>query len=211
MEDLSKSLILVVDDDRNCAEILANVLESSYNVCVAINGQSAMDAVKNNPPDLILLDIVMPGIDGYEICKKLKNDNTTKDIPVIFLTGLSGVNHEIKGLELGAIDYISKPISPPIVMARIKNHIELQLARRELKKQNTILQENIVLREEIDQITKHDIRSPLSCIINIPDIMLSDGGLTQSQQEDMKTISELGYRILGMVTNSLELHRMKSI
>ncbi|MCP3943127.1 MAG: hybrid sensor histidine kinase/response regulator [Desulfobacteraceae bacterium] len=209
MENSVNSTILIVDDEKSCIETLIHILEDSYDICVAINAKGAMDAVKKKPPDLILLDIVMPGIDGYQICENLKNDGATKNIPVIFLTGLTGIDHEIKGLECGAIDYITKPISPSIVKARIKNHLELQLARRDLKKQNIILQENIALREEIQQITRHDIKSPLSCVINIPKIMLSEGGLTQSQQIDLETISKLGYRILSMINNSLELHRME--
>ncbi|MBF0112905.1 MAG: response regulator, partial [Desulfamplus sp.] len=164
MSELQKYNILIVDDTEENIDVLSELLGDDYEVSVAIDGKSALEAVSDNPPDLILLDIMMPEIDGYEVCRKLKADPATKEIPIIFITAMSEITNEEQGLSLGAIDYITKPISPSIVKARIKNHLELHLARKELKQQNEILKDNIRLREEMEQIARHDIKTPLNAL-----------------------------------------------
>jgi len=132
-----KATILVVYDTPDNLTLMSNLLKDNYKVKVASNGERALEiAASGLPPDLILLDIMMPGIDGYEVCRRLKRDHKTMNIPVIFLTAKTGVNNETKGLELGAIDYITKPISPPIVMARVKNHLALKAMADFLRDQN---------------------------------------------------------------------------
>jgi sigma-B regulation protein RsbU (phosphoserine phosphatase) len=135
------STVLVVDDAPENIDLLDGVLNQDYKIKVALNGEKALKiAGSENPPDIILLDIMMPGMDGYEVCRKLKSDAKTQDIPVIFVTSMSEVEDETKGLDVGAIDYITKPISPAIVQARVKNHLELKEAREYLKNQNEILE-----------------------------------------------------------------------
>ena len=145
--------ILIVDDESFYIDVLVNLLKGEYEIAVAKNGEQALKRARcNAPPDLILLDILMPGMDGYEICRLLKQDPATCDIPVIFLTVKSEVDDEIKGFELGASDYIIKPMSPPIVKARVKNHIALDCARKELKAQNRLLEQRVEERtREIQQ------------------------------------------------------------
>lgn len=133
MSNNEASLILIVDDDLINIEILNAVLEDEYDIIFATTGQQAIDLAKKYQPDLILLDVIMPGMDGYEACKYLKADKKTSSIPVIFITGLSDMDAEIKGLQVGAIDYVTKPINPPVVQMRVHNHIELQRARKSLK------------------------------------------------------------------------------
>jgi len=129
MDDLNcteKATILVVDDDPGNLALMSNMLKDDYKVKVANGGEKALKiAASDSPPDLIMLDIVMPGMDGFEVCRQLKNNPETMDIPVIFLTARTEEEDENKGLELGAIDYISKPVRLPIVMARVKNHLAL--------------------------------------------------------------------------------------
>jgi sigma-B regulation protein RsbU (phosphoserine phosphatase) len=136
--------ILVVDDAPENIDLLNGVLNKDYKIKAALNGEKALKiAGAENPPDIILLDIMMPGMDGYEVCRRLKSDSKTKDIPVIFVTSMGEVEDETKGLELGAIDYITKPLSSPIVRARVKSHIELKVAREALKNQNKILEQRV--------------------------------------------------------------------
>ena len=112
--------ILVVDDTPENIEVLVGCLRDSYRIQAARNGAGALKiAGSGKPPDLILLDIMMPDMDGYEVCRRLKADPATRAIPVIFVTALSEIDDETLGLELGAVDYIVKPISPPIVQARV--------------------------------------------------------------------------------------------
>jgi len=118
--------ILVVDDSPENLDLIRNILEPSYQVKVSISGALALDIAKTQKPDLILLDIVLDEMDGYEICEMLKADPSTQHIPVIFLTSKSDETAEIRGFKLGACDYITKPFSPPIMLARIKTHIRLK-------------------------------------------------------------------------------------
>jgi len=126
--------VLVVDDTPENIDVLVGILKDRYNVKAAINGMMALKIAKENPPDVMLLDVMMPEIDGFEVCRQLKADFTTKHIPVIFVTAKIGVEDELKGLELGAADYITKPISPPIVMARVQTHLALYDQNRELER-----------------------------------------------------------------------------
>ena len=122
-----KATVLVVDDTPDNLTLMSSLLKDTYKVKVAHNGEKALKVARSEaPPDLILLDIMMPGMDGYEVCQHLKSDPATRDIPVIFLTAKSEVEDEKKGLELGAVDYITKPISPPIVMARVATQLSLK-------------------------------------------------------------------------------------
>ncbi len=133
MESLSMMKILIVDDTEENIEILVELLSDLYDISVAMDGERAIESLKNQIPDLILLDIMMPGIDGYEVCKKLKTNKNTKNIPVIFLTALTDAREEEKGLNLGAVDYITKPFTPTLVKARVKNQLELKLYRNHLE------------------------------------------------------------------------------
>ncbi len=121
--------ILVVDDDLTNVELLNDILQSRYRVLFALNGDDAVTTAQEQNPDLILLDIVMEGRDGYDTCKALKSLPETSDIPIIFVTALDGIEDEEKGLALGAVDYIAKPFSPAIVRLRVANHIELKRQR----------------------------------------------------------------------------------
>ena len=141
MENLSKPRILIVDDTEAIIYVLSETLGNSYDVSVATDGKNALELVKSVTPDLILLDVMMPEMDGYEVCRRLKSDQNTRDIPVIFITALSDVGDETKGLELGAVDYITKPVSPPILLSRVKTHLDLY-------------DQNRVLEEKVRQRTK---------------------------------------------------------
>lgn len=118
--------VLVVDDAPSNLAILTDTLRREFDVRVASSGQEALRLVGENPPDLILLDIVMPNMDGYEVCRRLKGHPGTMNIPIIFLTAKGDVAEETMGLSLGAVDYIIKPVSVPIVQARVRTHVELK-------------------------------------------------------------------------------------
>jgi putative two-component system response regulator len=146
MRNLSECTVLIVDDTETNIDILLETIGDLYDVTVAMDGPSALELVEAAQPDLILLDIMMPGMDGYEVCERLKADRKTRGIPIIFVTAMNEVENETRGLEMGAIDYITKPISPPIVLARVKNHLELKLAKEELENQNIILEQKVLER-----------------------------------------------------------------
>ena len=142
-----RSTLLVVDDMPENLTLMSRLLKNDYKVKVANSGEKALKiAASDSPPSLILLDIMMPGMDGYEVCRRLKCDPATMNIPVIFLTARSEVEEEKKGLELGAVDYITKPISPPIIMARVKNHLALKAMAEFLRDKNRILELKVAQR-----------------------------------------------------------------
>ena len=123
---MEQATILIVDDAPENIDILVALLQEEYTTKVAINGEKALEICRSSPPDLILLDIMMPGMDGYEVCRRLKANEETRDIPVIFISALHEKINEERGITLGALDYITKPFSPSIVKARVHNHLELK-------------------------------------------------------------------------------------
>jgi putative two-component system response regulator len=156
--------ILVVDDTPDNLFLMSGLLKDLYKVKVASGGEKALRiAQSDNPPDLILLDVMMPDMDGYEVCRRLKENPGTRDIPVIFLTAKSAVDDERMGFELGACDYIAKPVSPPIVLARVKNHLALKASADFLRDKNDYLEREVVLRTrevaEVQNVTIHAMAS----------------------------------------------------
>ena len=140
MKELSDCTVLVVDDTEANVDILVDALGEDYDVSVAMDGQAALEAVEEEPPDLILLDIMMPEMDGYEACERLKADERYARIPVIFLTALTEIENKTKGFKMGAVDYITKPFEITEVQARVRTHLSLVIARGELEMQNEILE-----------------------------------------------------------------------
>ena len=134
MDDAPKRNILIVDDAVENINILMELLKPEYKTFFAKNGEKALELARAKAPDLVLLDIVMPEMNGYEVCRRLKAEPSTADIPVIFISSKAEVDDETKGFEIGAVDYITKPISPSIVKARVANHLKLRDAMQELKR-----------------------------------------------------------------------------
>ncbi len=129
-----KSRVLIVDDTPESIDILLNALKDDFSVIAANNGRKAIERASKEPiPDIILLDVMMDGMDGYEVCKTLKSNIETKDIPIIFVTALGESKDELKGLQLGAVDFITKPINPNLVKSRVHNHLELKRHRDHLQ------------------------------------------------------------------------------
>jgi Response regulator containing a CheY-like receiver domain and an HD-GYP domain len=141
-----KQVILVVDDTATNLAIVSDLLKETYKVKIATNGERALAVAADRHPDLILLDIMMPVMDGYETCRCLKADPLLRDIPVIFLTAKNSVEDEETGFALGAVDYILKPVSPPLLLARIKTHLLLKQARDSLQNQNFYLEAEVTRR-----------------------------------------------------------------
>jgi class 3 adenylate cyclase/ActR/RegA family two-component response regulator len=155
-----KATILVVDDTPDNLALMSGLLKDDYKVKVANGGEKALKiAQSDTPPDLILLDIMMPEMDGYEVCKRLQMDVKTRDIPVIFLTAKSEEADETKGLELGAVDYITKPISPPILLARVKTHLVIKALRDFLWKRNEFIKKTFG-RYISDEVVERLLESP---------------------------------------------------
>ena len=123
MKNLSDCIVLVVDDTETNIDILMDILADDYDVVVAMDGEGALEAVDEDTPDLVLLDIMMPDMDGFEVCKRLKENPETAGIPVIFLSALTDDEDKQKGFDLGAIDFITKPFDPEEIQTKVKQHL----------------------------------------------------------------------------------------
>ncbi len=143
MNELSACRILIVDDTKTNIDVLIRALRENYKLGVALDGSKAVDYARANRPDLILLDILMPGINGFEVCKILKQDPETADIPIIFITAMDSTGHKTKGFEIGAVDYITKPFDITEVKARVRTHLSLKTAQEALKNNNITLEKKV--------------------------------------------------------------------
>jgi DNA-binding response OmpR family regulator len=128
-----KFTILAVDDTPENLDVVKGILAKDYVVKVAINGPMALKIAEKQTPDLVLLDVMMPGMDGHEVCRRLKENPHTRDVPVIFLTAMDQTSDEADGFRLGAADYITKPVNPPILEARVRTHLALKESMDELQ------------------------------------------------------------------------------
>jgi len=171
MENLSDCKILLVDDIEANIDLLVRLLGDSYKLQVALSGQRALDCIEKEIPDLILLDIMMPVMDGYEVCEQLKKEKKTREVPIIFLTALDLLSDKTKGFQLGAVDYVTKPFEVEEVRARIKTHLLLGKAKQQLANQNQILEQKVLERTkklhaaQIDLLLNQDVT--ISCMASL--------------------------------------------
>ncbi|HET9765511.1 MAG TPA: two-component system response regulator [Thermoanaerobaculia bacterium] len=188
-ELLDKQTVLIVDDTADNLALVSGLLKDLYKVKVANSGEKALKIARgDNPPDLILLDVMMPGLSGYDVCEQLKADPATRDIPVIFLTALVATEDETRGLELGAVDYVTKPISPPIVLARVATHLKIKAAADFLKDKNEYL-ENEVARRTRELSAIQDVT--ILTLASLAETRDSDtGGHIRRTQFYLKAIAE---------------------
>jgi DNA-binding response OmpR family regulator len=205
-----KKTILVVDDVPEDLAVLSGILRESYHVKAATAGESALSIARGpQPPDLILLDILMPDMDGFEVCRRLKRESATARIPVIFVTSKDDVTDESEGFAAGAVDYVVKPVNPHLVRARVEAHLQLRRAQEELEAQNDILRENARLREEVEAISRHDLKNPLMIVMSIPSIILAEVSLTDGHRKLLKMVEEAGRRMLEMINRTIDLFKME--
>ncbi|GEO81036.1 response regulator [Pararhodospirillum oryzae] len=165
-----RSTVLIVDDTPQNLSLLGELLTPHYRVRAANGGQRALRAASSPPrPDLILLDVMMPGMDGYDVIRHLKADSATADIPVIFVTAMNSTENEEIGLELGAVDYITKPVVPAVVLARVHTHLELKHARDRLKDQNDGLEREVARRMRDNLVIQDLSVRALACLAEARD------------------------------------------
>ncbi len=202
--------VLVVDDVAENIDIVVGLLRDSYKVRAATNGKRALEiAASENPPDLILLDIMMPEMDGMEVCRQLKQSPDTREIPVIFLTAKGETADIVAGFGLGAVDYVTKPINPAVLKARVQTHIRLKMAHEELKREMELVIENAQLRDDVERITRHDLKNPLGIILGYANFLAEDTELSDQNREAGRVMEESAYNMLDMINRSLDLYKME--
>jgi len=170
----TNSIIMLIDDDQMCLDMGSEILKNKYTVYPIPSGERALEILKKVTPDLILLDIEMPVMDGYEVIRKLKREKETKEIPVVFLTSHNDPGNELDALSMGAIDYITKPFSPLLLVQRIENHLSVTSQKKELVQSNKVLQETV--EKKTKEITKlqNAIQNTISEIKKLKNEMPSD-------------------------------------
>lgn len=206
---LHEATILIVDDNQTNRDVLSNYLtKDGFKVLPQPSGEAALLALQTHTPDLILLDIIMNGMDGFQTCAKIKADEATKDIPIIFMTALSDTDDKVKGFELGAVDYIIKPFQYQEVLARVKTHLTIQQLRKSLESKNADLEAALArerlmldeLRLSLSLSLPHELRTPLTVILGFSSF------LTNAEQfPDKEHVLEYGNAIYR---NGLRLHRL---
>ncbi len=210
---MSKDHILVVEDNETNRVYLNLLLEDTYKVSLAENGAQALQIAAAHPrPQLILLDIVMPEMDGYEVCRRLKENPKTRDILVIFFTSLLEKGGEYKGLSLGAIDYIAKPVQPELLRLRIKQHLELLHAREELRKALEKEHQANLAKSEFLANMSHEMRTPMHAILSYANFGLRriDKVPRQKLAEYFQEIRDSGERLTLLLNDLLDLAKLEA-
>ncbi|MBJ6726886.1 hybrid sensor histidine kinase/response regulator [Geomesophilobacter sediminis] len=200
-----RQIVLIVDDVPQNIQLINECLGDDYEVIFATSGEDALRLAREQTPDLILLDVMMPVMDGHEVCRRLKADAATRAIPVIFVTALSQEQDEIKGLELGAIDYITKPINPHIVRARVKNQLEVKRYRDLLENMATAADR---AKKEFLRSINHELRTPLTPILGMTDLVLS-GEKDQEKRRYLSIVQNAALKLLNMVEDLIETSRLE--
>lgn len=203
MQNQRKPLILIVDDIEANIQLLATILTGNgYDIAVAYSGTEALDSVAAYKPDLILLDIMMPGMDGFQVAKILKGKEATKDIPIIFLTAKADITDITKGFELGANDYVTKPFQSQELLARVNTHLKLKFTMEELVEMNNI-------RNKFFSIIAHDLKNPFSGILGLAEMLAQDADkLDLSEIKNTREVMLKSAKILyELLENLLEWSR----
>lgn len=202
--------ILVVDDTPNNLTLVSGLLRGEYQVKLAARGDKALQLCAASPPDLVLLDLLMPEMDGFEVCRRLKANPDTAHIPVIFLTAVSDVGRTVAGLELGAVDYVAKPIEPAILKARVAAALRVSRAHEALREQMDLALENARLRDEVERMMRHDLKNPLAAIVGMAAQLLDEGGMAPDQLNQVRAIEAAAHDTLDMLQLSNALYRIES-
>ncbi len=207
-----KPKIFIVDDIMKNLQVIGGILmDESFDIAMATNGIQALNMVKNIMPDLILLDVMMPDMNGYQVCEKLKSDPDVAHIPVIFLTAKSDTEDIIQGFQIGGVDYITKPFKKEELLVRIKTHIDLKFAVDTIKNQNEQLTKLNNEKNEFLGIAAHDLKNPLSAIMGLSELLLRDD--MEFSLEEMKEytgdINTSAIQMFRLVTDLLDVNAIE--
>ncbi|MEK7991569.1 MAG: hybrid sensor histidine kinase/response regulator [Thiotrichaceae bacterium] len=200
------STLLLVDDVPTNLKVLFGYLKScNFKVRIARDGEDALNQVSLAKPDLILLDVMMPKLDGFETCRRLKANDETKDIPVIFMTALTETVDKVKGFDAGAVDYVTKPIQQEEVLARINSHLMLRQLQKTLEVKNGELQQQNQELESFAHTVAHDLKNPINAIINYTEMLKEDFGLEGEVVELLGKVDQAGHKMTDIIGSLLLL------
>lgn len=205
--------VLAVDDTPGNLRVLVEALSAAgLEVLVATDGVSAIETARYSRPDLILLDVLMPGIDGYETCARLKQDELTAQTPIIFMTALCETEEKVRAFEVGAVDYITKPFEQAELLARVNTHLTISRLRQDLEKRNRELEDLNRLKNEFMGMAAHDVRNPLASVLACAELIetIIDTVPTEKTKMLIGQISTSARRINAIITNLLDVNAIDS-
>lgn len=204
--------ILIVDDTPDNLHLLSRLFKEEYSVRIANNGEKALNVCcSDDPPDLVLLDIMMPDMDGFEVAQRMREHPSAENIPVIFVTAMDGDDARMKGLELGAVDFVTKPIDPAVLKPRVRNFMRYVALRKQLQADYDGMLEAARLREDVEHITRHDLKGPLAGVIGLIQSLADDESTSPGKQkEQLRLIEETALQVLDMINLSSELFKIET-
>ncbi len=204
-----EEIVLLVEDNPASIGMVNTALEAEgYLVSVATTGEKALERAERTLPDLILLDILLPGIDGYETCRRLKGSEKTKEIPILFMSGLTESFDKVKGFDLGAVDYITKPIDTSELLARIRTHLSIQRMQDELRAAKELAESANRTKSRFLAHMSHELRSPLQGILGFSELIQTYPDLTPQIKKDIRAISNSGNHLLKLINDLLEMAKI---
>lgn len=206
-----KPTILVVDDTPDNLTLLAHIFKDDYKVKIAHRGDKALHIChSDNPPDLVLLDIMMPEMDGFEVAQLLRGHPSSEHIPIIFVTALTDDDSRQKALELGAVDFVTKPVDPNGLQIKVRNFMRYIELHRALQTDYDNMMQMERLKSDVDQITRHDMKAPLSGVIGLAQSLVDASNLTVDQREQIQMIEETAMQVLNMFNLSNEIFKIEA-
>ena len=210
-KELQRPTILVVDDTPDNLLLLSHLFKDEFHVRIAHTGEKALGICQSNtPPDLVLLDIMMPGMDGFEVARRMREHPTSVTIPVIFVTAMSGDDARLRGLELGAVDFVTKPIDPEVLKPRVRNFMRYVELHRQLQADYDGMLELAHLREDVEHITRHDMKGPLAGVIGLVQGLADDTAMNREQVGQLRMVEETALQVLDMINLSSELFKIET-
>ena len=206
-----KASILVVDDTPDNLLLLTNIFQDNFRVQVATNGLKALQICHSDtPPDLILLDIMMPEMDGYEVARQLRGHPSSENLPIIFVTGMTDDMARIKGMELGAVDFVTKPVDPDGLRMRVMNFMRYVQLRRQTQADYDAMLAMAKLKEDVDLITRHDMKGPLAAALGLLQTVLDTAPLDATYRQQLQLAEEATLQTLTFINLSSELYKIET-
>lgn len=210
-QEQKRPTLLVVDDMPDNLHLISSLFMGDYRVRVAQNGQTALDiCTADDPPDLLLLDVMMPDMDGFELASRLRSHPQASHIPLIFVTAMTDMLAKQRGLELGAVDFVHKPIDPQLLKRQVGNLLQHVQRHCQVQAEYNELLELARLREEIEQINRHDLKGPLSAILGLSRSLLDGGNLLPGQKRILGLLEDNGLQLLNLINLSAQLYRIET-
>ncbi|HLA34419.1 MAG TPA: hybrid sensor histidine kinase/response regulator [Rhodocyclaceae bacterium] len=209
---VERPTILVVDDTPDNLHLLFQLFKDDYRVRTALNGAKALDICQSdNPPDLVLLDVMMPGMDGFEVARRMRQHQSSEHIPIIFVTAMTDDDSRLKGLGLGAVDFVTKPVNPDVLKPRVGNFLRYVELHKQLQADYDSMMEAARLRDDVEQITRHDLKGPLAGVIGMVQLLAEDESMPREEVlRNLRTVEETALQAINMINRSSELYKIET-